>query len=238
MTQTRYQLGRLPATRPHGLSTLATYATGKLPKPPAAIAVPTFQIGMDCNDSIGDCTIAGVDHLIGAWDAEVSVSDPRPDDDEIQATYFKLTGGQDSGLNEADVLKAWSTSGLFGNTIAGYAPVEPTDVVGLHQAIAFYGGAYLGIACPESAQTDFQNGQPWTYDPSSPIEGGHCIVALGYDSGAVYCATWGGIAPVTYPFLAHFLEETWAVLSQEFVEAKGDSLNIDLATLQADLAGV
>jgi len=238
-TAPRFKYGRLPATRPHGLSDLSVYANGKLAPPPASVAVPArVTWGMDLNDTYGDCTIAGVDHLMAAWNVEVGVSDTRPSDADIQTTYFQLTGGQDSGLSEADVLQTWHQKGLFGNEIAGYAPIQPTDIVGLHQAVAFYGGAYLGIACPASAQQQFANNQPWTYVPHAKIDGGHCIVAVGYDAGAVYCATWGAVAQVTYPFLAHYLEETWAILSDEMVKAKGDALGINLAELQADLPSV
>lgn len=233
----KYQYGCLPARLPFGLSTLGTYATGKLPKPPASVDAPSNVVwGMDDNDTIGDCTIAGVDHLIAAWDADYNELDSRPTDTTIQSTYFALTGGQDTGLNEADVLKAWQTTGLFNNKIAGYAPVHPHNLVEIHQAIAFYGGSYFGIACPASAQEQFQAGQPWTYVKDSPIEGGHCIVGVGFDASGVYCVTWGGLALVTYPFLAHYMSESWCVISQELVEHGGDALNIDLATLQADLS--
>lgn len=233
-----YKLGRLAATRPYGLSDLATYAVGKLPAPPASVAVPNVAYPMDGNDQYGDCTMAGVAHLIAAWDAEVAQSDPVPTSTQVVETYFTLTGGADSGLNEANVLATWHRTGLFGAQIAGYAPVRPADIVALHQTIAFYGGAYLGIVCPESAQEQFEAHEPWTYEPSSPVEGGHCIVALGYTSSAVLCATWGGIAEVTYPFLAHYLEEAWAIIPHQFVEAKGGALGIDLASLQADLAAI
>ena len=232
---TRLKLGRLPATRPHGLRDLSVYAKARLPKPPTAAPAPKFAIGMDLNDTYGDCTIAGVDHLMGAWNALFGHAVARPDNDAIKTTYFDLTGGADSGLNEADVMKTWQTTGLFGNKIEAYAPVDPKDLVGLHQAIAFYGAAYLGIACPESAQTDFANGEPWTYDPNSPIEGGHCIVAGGYDAGGVWCWTWGDIVYVTYPVMAHFLEEVWVPISSELAQAGGDIPGIDIETLKADL---
>ena len=101
--------------------------------------------------------------------------------------------------------------------------------------MAFYGGAYLGIQCPASAQQQFAAGQPWSYVPDSPIEGGHCIVAVGYNATAVLCVSWGAVVEVTYPFLSHFLEETWCIVSNELVERKGDTLGLDLTSLEADL---
>ena len=230
----RFKLGRLPATRPFGLSDLSVYATSKLPAPPTEVAVPNAQYPIDGNDRYGDCTMAGVAHLISAWDAEVTEDDLVPTSDEVVSEYFALTGGQDTGLNEADVLQAWQKSGLFGHQIAAYAPVDPSNIVEVQQAVAFYGACYLGINCPESAQEQFAEDQPWTYVPGSLIEGGHCIVALGYTSSALLCATWGGIAEVTYPFLSHFMDESWAIISDQFVEA-GKGPLLDLAALQADL---
>lgn len=234
-----FKLGRLSAARPAALADLSVYATGKLPAPPAAWEVPEASYPIDCNDRIGDCTYAGVDHLNRAWNASVGEHDKLPTEAQVEAAYFAETGGEDTGCVEADVLKRWHTEGLFGEKIAGYAPVNPRDLLQLHQAVAFYGGCYLGIECPESAQEQFGAGEPWTYIEDSPVEGGHCVVALGYGpNGGLHCATWGGIAVLEASFLAHYLDEAWVVLPHQLVEAKKDSLGVDLAALQADLAKV
>jgi hypothetical protein len=234
----KYQLGRLPAVRPAALSDLEVYATGKLPNPPATREVPKASYPIDCNDRIGDCTYAGVDHLNRGWNALLSEKDKLPTEAQIEGAYFKETGGEDSGCNEASVLKRWYREGLFGAKIAGYAPVSTTNMLAWHQAVAFYGGLYLGIECPASAQEQFEAGQPWTY-VGSEVEGGHCVVALGYGpNGGLHCATWGGIAVLEASFLAHYLDEAWVILPHQLVEAKKDSLGIDLEALQADLAKV
>ena len=233
-----FKLGRLPATRPAALKDLSVYARGPLPRPPRTVEVPKASYPIDGNATYGDCTMAGVAHLIGAWNVETAEHDPIPAEAEIVAEYLKLTGGPDTGLNEAEVLKTWQTEGLFGEQIAAYAPVNPKDLLQLHQAVAFYGGAYLGIECPASAQEQFASGEPWTYE-GSEVEGGHCVVALGYGpNGGLHCATWGGIAVLEASFLAHYLDEAWVILPHQLVEAKKDSLGIDLAALQRDLARV
>ena len=192
---------------------------------------------MDGDDKYGDCTMAGVAHMIEAWNTLYKRKDPCRAK-EIVERFLKLNGGKaDKGLSEFGVLNLWQTSGLFGNKIAAYVPVNPTDILGMHQAIAYYGGCYLGIQCPAPAQEQFRAGKPWTYDPDSPVEG-HCIVGLGYNEKYVECATWGGIAKVTYPFFAHYLEEVWVIISQELAEAKQNDLGIALETLQEDLKKV
>ncbi|HLH13725.1 MAG TPA: hypothetical protein VKV16_02970 [Solirubrobacteraceae bacterium] len=237
-TELPLMLGRQPAMRPAALSDLAVYATEKLPPPPAKSAVPNTPYPIDGNDKYGDCTMAGVAHLIAAWNVDFDQRQAVPDEDEVVKEYFTLTDKKDTGLVEANVLKRWHTDGLFGEKIAGYAPVNAKDTLEIHQAIAFYGGCYLGIECPRSAQEQFRENKPWTYVEGSPVEGGHCIVALGYDEHGVECATWGGVALVTYPFLAHYLDEAWVILSQQLVDEKQDKLGISLATLQADLKKV
>lgn len=231
-----YKLGALPPVRPYGLAELAVYAKGKIPAPPASVAAPAVPSwGMFLNDTYGDCTVAGVAHAIEAWNVEVNERDPIPTDEETKAAYFALTGGADSGCVEADVLKTWHNEGLFGHKIAGYAPVGVHDLTGFHQAVAFYGGAYLGVALPASAQEQFAYQEEWDVVPGSPIEGGHCILAVGYDQHSVQCVTWGSVVNVSYPWLAHYLTETWAIIGNQFTEA-GKGPLLDLATLQADLA--
>ena len=239
-----YKLGRLPATRPAALADLAVYAQGKLPTPPRTVEVPRLPYPIDGNASFGDCTIAGAAHLIEAWDAEVKEPDRIPTEEEVVDQYFTLTGGEDNGLNEAEVLLQWQREGLFEglpnrSEIAAYAPVSPHRLLEQHQAIAFYGGLYMGIECPLSAQEQFAAGEPWTFVEGSEVEGGHCVVGLGYGpNGGIHAATWGGIAVLEASFLAHYLDEAWVVLSHQIVEAKKDQLGLDLKTLSTDLKRV
>lgn len=234
-----YKTGRLPAVRPTALAEFEVYATGKLPTPPPAVKVPEAAYPIDRNDVEGDCTIAGADHLLRAWNAQYPQDIVKtPTELQIERTYRRLTGGPDTGLVEANVLRTWMTEGLFGTKIEGYAPIHPNNLLTIHQSVAFYGGAYLGIACPRSAQEQFAAGEPWTYC-GEETEDGHCIVALGYDeNGDLEVATWGGIATLTAGFRAHYLEEAWCVLGPQTVAAKKDTLGIDLVALRADLARV
>lgn len=231
-----YKLGKLNAQQPYGLGTLATYIAGRLPTPPTSVAVPSVtDWGMMLNDQLGDCTMAGVGHVIVASDAEVVENDAIPTDAQIRAQYFAFTGGQDAGCVEADVLREWYQHGLFGgeNKIAGYVRCDRTTNE-VHVAIALYGACYVGVQCPSSAQEQFEAGEPWVVVPGSPVEGGHCIVFVGYDAEYLYAVTWGGIAKVSYPWWSKYGDEAWAVIPQAFVE-KGAGPLVDLATLQADL---
>ena len=244
---TPYRLGKLEAVRPAGLMDLPEYtATRSLPTPPSNFSdVATLQKikwGMDLNDSLGDCTIAGTDHLLAWWDVLFGEADARPSTDVLRAQYQALSP-DDQGCVESTVLHTWQTSGLFGGTskIAAYAPFKRT-ATSLQQAIAFTGGAYLGIACPDSAQQQFaeqeQTGKivPWTVVPGATIEGGHCIVAPGYVGlEGVWCITWGSVVLVTWDFIKRYCDEIWGIISHQLVEKGADTLGLQVAAIQGDL---
>jgi hypothetical protein len=232
-----FKLGKKPAVKPYGLADLATYSNGKLPKPPAVVEAPVVKdwtvLG---NDVYGDCTIAGAAHLVMAWNKEVKVSDEVPNTALVEQTYFTLSGGADSGLVEKTVLTHWYENGLWGSKISGFAPVPQNDITQIRQAIAFYGGLYVGVQLPKSAEEQFARGDSWSVEPNSPIIGGHCIVLVGYDDWLVYAVTWGKLIEITWPWLHTYVDEAWAILPHEFIEAgHGPATSIDLKTLQSDL---
>jgi hypothetical protein len=246
------KLGKGDAVRPVGLHDLSAYSTG-FPTPPATFppapdslaALQAISWGMDGNDTLGDCTIAGADHVIAAANALLNTNDPRPSLPVLEAQY-KVLSPNDQGCVIANVLQAWRSQGLFqmpggSNKIGQYAPFDQRKATEFHQVIAFTGAAYLGIACPQSAQQQFakqvQTGElvPWTVVKGSPIAGGHCIVAVGYIEEGLLCVSWGGVVLVTWPFLRKYCDEGWALLTQELGEKGADTLGLDVAQLNADL---
>lgn len=246
--RTNYKLGRKPATRPIGLKDLRCYTKADaFPAPPDTFGdlavLQAISWGMDLNDTEGDCVIAAKDHLIAVWNVLFGQSDPRPTIDQIGSLYKQLSP-DDTGCNEADVLKLWQTEGVWGNKIAAYGPLDHRSVLELKQGVAFFGAIDLGIACPDSAQEQFgeqeQSGQlvPWTVVPGATVEGGHDICSVGYTLDGHICVTWGTIVLVTWDFLRAYLEEAWAPLSQELVEKGSDTLGLDVPTLLKDLPSV
>ncbi|MEZ0090105.1 hypothetical protein [Streptacidiphilus sp. EB129] len=242
MSRVAGKYGKLGPRFPVALKDFTAYAAAPLPAPPASVdwasGVSTWP--MDGNDQYGDCTMAAAAHLIQSWNAQTKEQDPVPTAQQVVDQYFTLSGGQDSGLAESDVLKAWQTGGLWGNQVVAYAPVNVHALTAIRQTIALFGGVYAGIQVPSNAQQQFQAGQPWTLDPgwqSQPIEGGHAIPLLGYDADWLYVITWGAVQKVAWDWWSTYSDEAWAVLAQQYREA-GTVNGIDLATLTADLKGV
>jgi hypothetical protein len=243
------KLGKGDAVHPVGLLDLMTYAPSGFPAAPATFGtlanLQAIAWGMDGNDTLGDCTIAGADHVIATENALLDTSDPRPELAVLEAQY-KILSPNDQGCVIATVLQTWRSEGLFAmptgtNKITQYAPFNHRSKTEFEQVIAFTGNAYLGIACPQSAQQQFakqiQTGKlvPWTVVPGSTIAGGHCIVAVGYTAEGLLCVTWGGVVLVTWAFVTKYCDEGWALLTEELGEKGADTLGLDIAQLDADL---
>ena len=246
----KLKLGKRAAVKPAGLSHLMAYTAAGFPTPPATFGtlsvLQAIPWQMDGNDALRDCVIAGVDHVIARENAIEHTNDPRPGLAIIESQYNYFSP-YDTGCVIADVLRTWRNDGLFHhmpsgpNQISQYAPFDHGNNTELKQVIAYLGNAYLGISCPVSAQQQFakqqQTGQivPWTVVNGSPIDGGHCIVAVGYDAQGVLCVTWGDIVVVTWPFIKQYCDEAWAILTHAIVEHGADTFGINTAKLHADL---
>ena len=104
----------------------------------------------------------------------------------------------------------------------------------MKQAIALFGGLYIGLSLPLSAQTQ----DVWDVDTSPNGKrgswGGHCVFVPDYDATGLTCITWGAPKKMTWPFWGTYCDEAHALLSPNWKAPAG----FDLAALQADLASV
>ncbi|QMU77833.1 hypothetical protein GXW83_21200 [Streptacidiphilus sp. PB12-B1b] len=242
MSRAPGRYGKLGPQFPVALRDFTAYQAVPLPTPPAAVdwATGVSDWPMDGNDEYGDCTMAAAAHMIQSWNAQTGEQDPVPADRQVVSEYLKLTGGKDTGLVESDVLKTWQRTGLWGNKVVAYAPVNVHALTAIQQTIALFGGVYAGIQVPANAQQQFQDGQPWTLVTGwqqQPIEGGHAVPLLGYDADWLYAITWGAVQQVSWDWWSTYADEAWAVLPEQYRQA-GTVNGIDLGALTADLKQV
>src|ERR1700722_18558750 len=95
-----------------------------------ATKVPSWP--MYDNDRLGDCTCAGVGHMIQAWTAyagtEVTLADPVILKlYEVLSGYNPATGANDNGCVEQDVLQYLASTGVAGHKIVAFAQVNIQD---------------------------------------------------------------------------------------------------------------
>ena len=248
------KLGLIPKELPAKLGMMSSYMINPLGAPPPTLTWPASlsSCGMlgngpdpsapDYPNGVGDCTIAGVFHLRMLAAALCGQVEAWPSGAVTIAIYMSLSGGRDSGLVEADVLRAWRDRGLWGNKIAGYAPLDIANDDEIRAACALFGGTKVDVKVPANAMAQFDAGEPWHLDGSGAddeYEGGHSIVRCGYyvdkTWGPVWgTLTWARVQLATDEWMAKNVMQDWAVLTNEFVTA--DPHRVDVTALQADIA--
>lgn len=177
------------------------------------------------NDQLGDCTIAGVGHVIEYWNTVGHMSLPTMTNSEA-LSYYETIGGYDpkdpstdQGCVELDVLKYFEKHGIMAASqlikLTKFLSVPATNLTQIKSAVYHLGNCYFGYDLPSNAlQTTL-----WDIDPNATIEGGHCINCVGYDDSKslLYVVSWGTVVPVTYDFHKKYCEEAWALYSADWV---------------------
>jgi hypothetical protein len=223
------RLGRKAVKRDSRTLKFANYVdTTILPAAPISVDYMggVTDWGMYCNDVLGCCTIAGGLHLTQIWSNMVDGTVPIVPDEVVHDYYSKWDGyvpGQDSTDNggvEIDVLTDWKRDTLNGIPIIGFVSVDFTDQVQVQQALWLFGGLYIGVQLPLSAQNqaiwdavDGHNGKPGGW-------GGHCVpCGKGVEGGDITCITWGAPKVMTRGFWDKYVDECWCALSPAWIKS-------------------
>jgi hypothetical protein len=214
-----------------------------LPAIPRTFALPRRPHNWEMyeNDKIGDCTCAAAGHMVTGWSYS-SGKKLVPKVEDVIALY-ETQGyrpndpSTDNGAYCLDVLNELRHNGLGGDKIDSYVKIDPRNISQVKAAIYLFGGVYLGMALPESAQ--YQDGH-WTVTSGRGSEpgswGGHCINAVGFGETAVRIVTWGQLWLVDWDFWSKYTDEAYAVISEDWLNARGTNFKgFDLNALRSDL---
>ena len=108
-----------------------------------------------------------------------------------------------------------------------------------------FGSIYIGVALPDFTVPPNVDPFtiPWVVPPGGPVgdaapnqNNGHCIPAVSYDADNLYIVTWGQIKAMSWGFYNAYADESFAVISEDFIEANGlNPAGFDLTALKADL---
>jgi hypothetical protein len=237
------KLGKNPARQDARTLAYASYRTGVATPPAYAHWGNGLPFQMLGNDKYGDCVEAGFAHLLQIW-GDRAGTPFVPDDAETLAAYTAITGfnpkdpSTDKGTEILTALGYWKSNGIAGHEIDAYATLNVKEQAEVKEAIAWFGGAYIGVQLPISAQG--QVGHEWQVTTGKDARpgswGGHCIPLCGYDASAIWCVTWGALQSMTWEFFATYCDEAYVMLGQEWLEATGESPSkLAWGQLMADL---
>jgi hypothetical protein len=242
-----YRFGKHPPKKDYRTLRFASYATSALAAPPASVNTltrvyknlkttdPTKLFPMDGNDTLGDCTIAGLAHAVTTYRGLIGSKKVIMAKTAVVKLYMHLTGGVDSGLNELDVLNYWQSNVVDGDKIMAYVSIDPKNHTHVQQAIQLFGGVYIGFQVQQNCVQEFDAHQPWT--PGPLTNDGHAVFAVGYDQNGVTVLTWGNTQQATWAWWDECVDEAYAILPPEAATA-GFAPGFNMTQLQADLADV
>ncbi|HVE20668.1 MAG TPA: hypothetical protein VNC39_01715 [Acidocella sp.] len=207
-----------------------------LPPPPASAdwSKPVHAWLMLGNDVYGDCAWAAMLHAVQLWTANAG-AEVMPDTACALADYSAETDftagppvANDNGTVLLDALRYWMLTGIAIDTdgaldrLDGFADIEPGDIDGIKRSIEEFGCVLLGVELPESAETQFDAGEPWfVLDMPDAPAGGHAVLAVAYDANGMWVVTWGERQYVEWPWWKRYGSEAYALLRREWIGPNG-----------------
>jgi hypothetical protein len=243
-----YKLGKRPLVRKLSTPALSNFLPRAIDWPAvkprgweyAPIPVPLDMLG---NDTVGDCVIAMAMHY--AQNETAWTDNPLIPTKALALETYSIVTGYDpnaapdaNGNNPTDqgtdiqgqLMPYWMKTGMpmldkngktVMHTITGFAALDLSSIAQQRYANDIFGGVCMGINCPQSALNNTQN---WTYDPTSPIEGGHGINMVGQGSAGWHINSWGLLIPGTWQFSQKLMDEAYIVVTPLWLEsAQGQS---------------
>lgn len=181
---------------------------------------------MYLNDMLGDCVIAGAYHflmLINIMAGRAfSATDRNAEETyELAAGYNPADSNTDQGTNMLDFLKYWKNTGIkdaSGNIhkIRAFVEIEPGNLQELLYAIYLFGGAYIGVQLPSSAESQFENNEMWSIVPSDTTVGGHCLYLVSKQASPIIDAiSWAKDQQATVEWILKYMDEGYIIFDDE-----------------------
>ena len=195
--------------------------------PPATVDysgfVPNDVLG---NDQYGDCVYAADGHITVQQTFFGQGAAYVVSEQQALAAYSQMAGFNpaDPNTDQGDTLQNgldyMRKYGFGGHKIAAFAALDINNMDDIKLAVAEFGAVDLALDFPASAMQQFNAGKPWdVVSNDGGIEGGHCVLLVGYTDAYLYVATWGKIQKVSYAFFNKYFVEAWALISEDWVNA-------------------
>lgn len=201
------------------------------PEPFDYLAKAPADLGMLGNDTAGNCTCAGIAHMLQVQD--IIAGNPVPPIEKLtqfamdlyKAITLEVNGvaydpadpSTDTGLALLDVLNYCRKKGIIG----AFVKLRHNDVAEIEVGGRLFGGTYTGAQLPVAAQRQLDAGNAWT--PTSGPDGepggwgGHCMYLGAGNTGLVKYVTWGKDQPADYSWVTKYADEMYVAISNAWV---------------------
>jgi hypothetical protein len=191
---------------------LKNYLTRSMPAPPPAIdytknATAALANVYD-NDTLGDCVIAGMAHIVGVLTGNSGTNPFLYSDNEIVGLYSAIGGyvpgnpSTDQGCDEQTALNYWENNGALppkttsltgAHKIAGWMTVDATNIEECQTALWLFENLYFGLELPDAWINPMPSASGFVWDAAGAPDpdNGHCVVGVGYAAAGITIDTWG-----------------------------------------------
>lgn len=193
------------------------------------------------NDQYGDCVAVATANAVALVTTVLGNSTVYPSQSQVYEFYKSqnpLFPDDDYGMDIQTALAYLVKTGIGGKKALGFAKVNVASHQEIKAALAIFGFGILGVNVQSVNQDQFNHGTPWDYDARAAADGGHGILAGGYDSdntgGDVTFITWGSETSFTDAFWQHQVEEFWVVIFEEHLGTTQFLEGINVATLASE----
>lgn len=243
------KLGKLPPKFDSRTLKLANYLVSSALPPLLPIVnwsdAVSVAWGMMDNDQLGDCTCAGLGHIVMTVTSNAD-GIVVPTDAEILQMYEVVGGYQpgdpntDQGATELDALNFMRQTGLAGVKVDAFADVDQSKLDEVKMTVQLFGAAYIGVNILQADMDNFRAGRPWDVGANDgAVLGGHAIPIVDFDESGGNCVTWGTLQPFTWRWFTARCDEVHAPLFFKWISDLGISPSgLDLARLESDVQAV
>jgi hypothetical protein len=207
------------------------------------------------NADLGDCTCAGVGHIVDVLCSNSGVP-TRVTAGEVIALYSAACGyvigdaATDQGGDEAAVLNYVAEKGMDGkgrHQFVGSIIVDACNKEEVRWAQWALGNLYFGEELPNGYVDPFPqgNGFVWGVAGAPVPDNGHCFIGAGSTKDGILIDTWGLIGTHTYDAAARYavppaFGELHSILSKEWMNTASQKTpsGFAYADLLSDLARI
>ena len=199
------------------------------------------------NLKINLCTCAVAGHFVMAWTSNIGRL-KRPTNEAILDAYSTVAGydpekpEKDEGIEAIKVLKYWRKNEIAGHQIIAFAKLQDKNREQLIQTIYLFGGCYVGVNLPKSAEKQSNTTKKWTIprggkkrDAKAGSWFGHAVLVVGYKDEELRIVSWGEEMTMTMDFWEAYSVESYAVFSEAFIQNDKTPTGVDVNVLRNDI---
>jgi hypothetical protein len=205
------------------------------------------SLSMLGNNLVGNCVLVACMHLWQCITANVGKEKIFTEQEAIDA-YTAAAGYvpgdplTDNGTDTVTALNLWRRTGFAGTQIEAWADVGLGKAISMLQGINIFGGVLVGLALPETALYQVNNGLPWDvanikgHSPEPASWGYHEVDTSTYDTLGMPVRTWGAVQKMTWRFWDRYADENRVVLVKDWYSINGSTPSgVLMKGLRADM---